>query len=344
MKLHEAAALVGAAVPEGAGDIEITGVASVAEAGPGEVTFFAHPRYLVALRSSRAAAAFVPEDFSENIAPVALRVAQPAAAFARILAAFAPPEPDSYPGIHPTAIIGEGVELGDGISVGPYAVIDARTRIGPRTRIGAHAYIGADVTIGADCRIFAHVSIRENCLIGDRVGLHNGVVVGSDGFGYEFVGDHHAKIPQTGIVVIEDDVEIGANTTIDRARFGRTVIGKGTKIDNLCQIAHNVTIGQHSILCSQVGLSGSTKVGNFVTLAGKVGVAGHLEIGDGAILTAMVGIAKSVKPKEILAGRPGKPIREYKENLALLTNIRKLYDRVKKLERKLAEPGGPAAG
>ncbi|MCX7869876.1 MAG: UDP-3-O-(3-hydroxymyristoyl)glucosamine N-acyltransferase, partial [Terrimicrobiaceae bacterium] len=170
-----------------------------------------------------------------------------------------------------------------------------------------------------------------------RVILHSGVVIGSDGFGYEFRGGAQQKIPQTGIVQIDDDVEIGANSTVDRARFGRTWIQRGTKIDNLVQVAHNVTIGEHSILCAQVGISGSTRIGSRVTLAGKVGVNGHIEIGDGAIITAMAGVTKTVQPGEVLVGLPARPMRDYKENFALLQNIRKLYARVKALEDKAGQ-------
>jgi UDP-3-O-[3-hydroxymyristoyl] glucosamine N-acyltransferase len=178
------------------------------------------------------------------------------------------------------------------------------------------------------------VTIRERSMIGNRVILQPGVVIGSDGFGYEFRDGRQQRIPQTGIVQIDDDVEIGANSTVDRARFGRTWIQEGVKIDNLVQIAHNVTIGRNSVICAQVGISGSVRVGNNVTLAGKVGVNGHIEIGDGAICAAMGGITKSVPPREVMVGLPAKAMRDYKRNLALLNNVHKLYERVKTLEEK----------
>jgi UDP-3-O-[3-hydroxymyristoyl] glucosamine N-acyltransferase len=222
--------------------------------------------------------------------------------------------------------------LGKDVFIGAHAVIEPGAKVGSRSIISAHAYVGHGVQIGEDCRIYPHVTIRERCTLANRVILHPGVVIGSDGFGYEFRDGAHQKIPQTGIVQIEDDVEIGANSTVDRARFGRTWIRKGTKIDNLVQIAHNVTVGEHSILCAQVGISGSTRVGNFVTLAGKVGVNGHIEIGDGAIIGAMSGVPKSIKPGVIVIGAPARPIKDYKISLALLNKLAALFDRVKKLE------------
>ena len=179
------------------------------------------------------------------------------------------------------------------------------------------------------------VTIGARCLVGDRVIIHSGAVVGSDGFGFEFAGGRHVKIPQTGIVQVDDDVEIGANTTIDRARFGRTWIQQGTKIDNLVQIAHNVVVGKHCILVSQAGISGSTRLGNYVTLAGQVGIVGHIEIGDQAIVAAKSGVSKSVPPKEVFFGYPATPIKEQKEQLACIARLPKLYARVKKLEQVL---------
>jgi UDP-3-O-[3-hydroxymyristoyl] glucosamine N-acyltransferase len=202
--------------------------------------------------------------------------------------------------------------------------------------VQAHSFIGQESVLGDECHIHPNVTVRERCKIGSRVILHSGVVIGADGFGYEFREGRQQKIPQTGTVQIDDDVEIGANSAVDRARFGRTWIQKGTKIDNLVQIGHNVTIGEHSVLCAQVGISGSTRIGNYVTLAGKVGLSGHIEIGDKVMIGAMSGLAKNVPSNTIMFGAPAQPIREYKENYALLKNIRKLYDRVKALEGKAA--------
>ena len=334
MKLRDLAATVGAQVAPDAGEIEILGVASLADANPGDLSFFGNPKYIGALRKSRATAILVPEALEEPLEPIALKVADPAAAFAQILPLFRP-TPIKHPaGIHSTAMVSPDATIGEACSIGAYAVVEAGARLGARCVLEPHSHVGHETTLGDDCHIYPHVSIRERCTIGNRVIIHNGAVVGSEGFGYEFKDGQQQKIPQTGTVQIDDDVEIGANSAIDRARFGRTWIQCGTKIDNLVQIGHNVTIGKHCILCAQVGISGSTRIGDYVTLAGKVGLSGHIEIGDRVMIGAMSGLAKNVPPDTIMFGAPAQPIREYKENYALLKNIRKLYSRVKELEKK----------
>jgi UDP-3-O-[3-hydroxymyristoyl] glucosamine N-acyltransferase len=335
MKLGELAGRVNARIAPECEGIEISSVASLADANPGDISFFGNPKYIGALRKSRATAALVPTSFNEEVPPLCIRVDNPAEAFASILPLFVPEPIVPARGIHPSAVIAEGVVIGEDVSVGPNCVIEKGVSLGARCLIGAGSYIGHETTLGDDCVIHPHVSVRERCRIGSRVILHCGVVVGADGFGYEFRDGCQQKIPQTGTVQIDDDVEIGANSAVDRARFGRTWIQRGTKIDNLCQIGHNVTIGEHCILCAQVGISGSTRIGNYVTLAGKVGLSGHIEIGDKVMIGAMSGLAKNVPSNTIMFGAPAQPIREYKENYALLKNIRKLYDRVKSLELKL---------
>ncbi|MEI8386091.1 MAG: UDP-3-O-(3-hydroxymyristoyl)glucosamine N-acyltransferase [Verrucomicrobiota bacterium] len=332
MTLGEVAAQAGGWVAPEAAAQEISGMASLDDAIPGDLAFFGNPRYVRSLRKSRATAVFVPHGFAEEVPPTRIWVDDPGAAFAGLLTAFVPPEIAFVSGVHPTAVVDPEATLGKDVFIGAHAVIEPGAKVGSRSIISAHAYVGHGVQIGEDCRIYPHVTIRERCTLANRVILHPGVVIGSDGFGYEFRDGAHQKIPQTGIVQIEDDVEIGANSTVDRARFGRTWIRKGTKIDNLVQIAHNVTVGEHSILCAQVGISGSTRVGNFVTLAGKVGVNGHIEIGDGAIIGAMSGVPKSIKPGVIVIGAPARPIKDYKISLALLNKLAALFDRVKKLE------------
>ncbi|PTX97113.1 UDP-3-O-(3-hydroxymyristoyl)glucosamine N-acyltransferase [Spartobacteria bacterium LR76] len=312
----------------------ITSAASLTDADEGDLSFYGNPKYLKALRKSRATAVLVPHGFGEEIPAIRVWVDHPMEAFTRLLMEFAPQPITFPPGVDPGAQVAPDAQLGEGVRIESGVVIEPGVRIGAGTIIQANAYIGHETTIGAQCFIQANVTIRDRCQIGDRVILQPGVVIGSDGFGYEFRDGRQVKIPQTGIVQIDNDVEIGANSTVDRARFGRTWIQEGVKIDNLVQIAHNVIIGKHSIICAHVGISGSVRVGSNVTLAGKVGVNGHIEIGDGAIVTAMAGITKSVPPKEILVGLPAKPMREYKENYVLLHNIRKLYDRVKALEAK----------
>jgi UDP-3-O-[3-hydroxymyristoyl] glucosamine N-acyltransferase len=332
MRLLELAALVGAAITEGTGDIEITGVASLQEAREGDVTFFGNPRYLAQLRASKASAAIVPQGFDEAIAPVLLRVENPSAAFAAAVAAFAPVESPAPVGVHPSAFVDPGATLASGVSVGPLSVIEAGAVIGEGSVIGSGCLIGREVRIGSGCRLYPGVIIRERCILGDRVILQPGAVIGSCGFGYELREGRHVKIPQTGIVEIGNDVEIGANTTIDRARFGRTVIGEGSKIDNLVQIAHNVQVGSHTIICSQVGIAGSTRVGSYVTLAGQVGLAGHLEIGDKAIIGAQSGLSKNVPPESMVIGAPAKPMKEWKQNNFYISQLGKLFERVKELE------------
>jgi len=334
MTLREIAGRLGARVSPESAEAEIVGVASLADANPGDLSFFGNPKYLGALRKSRASAVLVSEAFAEEVGPARLHVANPAEAFAQILPLFTPPPVVHPRGIHPTAVVAPDAEVGPDCSIGPFVVIESKAKLGARCVLQVHSFVGQESTLGEDCHLHPNVVVRERCRIGNRVALHAGVVVGADGFGYEFRDGRQQKIPQTGTVQIDDDVEIGANSTVDRARFGRTWIQRGTKIDNLVQIGHNVTIGEHSVLCAQVGISGSTRIGSYVTLAGKVGLSGHIEIGDKVMIGAMSGLAKNVPPNTIMFGAPAQPIREYKENYALLKNIRKLYDRVKALEAK----------
>ena len=332
--VQELAALVGGQFVSGAdGARPIVGAAALADAGEGHCTFFGNARYLPQLKASRATAALVPLDFSEPISPVAIRVENPSLAFALLLEKFAPEPLCFAPGVHPTAVLGRAVVLGENVSVQPFAVIEDGARIGANCVLGAYAYIGHGASLGADCQLAPRVTVGARCVLGSRIIIHSGAVLGSDGFGFEFSGGRHVKIPQTGIVQIDDDVEIGANVTIDRARFGRTWIQEGTKIDNLVQIAHNVVIGKHCLIVSQAGISGSTRLGNYVTLAGQVGVVGHIEIGDQTIIAAQSGVTKNIGPKQIVFGYPAKPLREAKEQLAHIGRLPKLYARVKKLEQ-----------
>ena len=289
--------------------------------------------------STPATAALVPLDFAEEIPPVAIRVANPSLAFSKLIEKFAPAPVRFAPGIHPTAFIGQGVEIGEGVSIQPFTVIEDGASVGAGTVIGAHGYLGHGAKVGADCLLHPRVTVGARCVVGSRVILHSGVVLGSDGFGYEFSGGKHVKIPQTGIVQIDDDVEIGANTTIDRARFGRTWIGEGTKIDNLVQIAHNVVIGRHSLVVALTGIAGSVRIGNYVTIAGQVGIVGHIEIGDQVTVAAKSGISKNIPAKEVVWGSPSLPMREAKEQLAYIRRLPKLYDRVKNLESREQNAG-----
>jgi UDP-3-O-[3-hydroxymyristoyl] glucosamine N-acyltransferase len=315
-------------------NLSIMGAASLAEATPGEITFYGNPRYLAAFRKTRASAAFVPEDFEEQIVGTQIRVANPSKAFEQVVLKFAP-QPIVFPaGIHPSAVIGSGVSLGDNVAICAYVVVEPGAQIGDGTRLGAHSYIGHETTIGGGCLIYPNVTIRERIRIGERVIIHSGSVIGSDGFGFEMAAGGHKKVPQIGIVQIDDDVEIGANTTIDRARFGRTWIQEGVKIDNLVQIAHNVVIGKHSIIVAQVGIAGSVRIGSGVVIGGQAGIIGHIEIDDGTMIGAQSGVSKSLHGGTWWA-TPTVPLKEAKEQLAWVRRLGKLFERVRTLEEKL---------
>jgi UDP-3-O-[3-hydroxymyristoyl] glucosamine N-acyltransferase len=334
LTVQELAALVGGQFAAGAdGSRRVCGVAAVSEAVEGDVTFFGNSKYLPQLKRSAATAALVPLDFEGEIPPVPIRVANPSLAFAELLQRFAPPPIQFAPGVHPTAVVGRNVELGKDVSVQPHAVIEDGVKIGANTIVGAQSYVGHEAQIGSDCLLSPRVTLGARSVVGNRVILHSGVVIGSDGFGFEFSEGRHVKVPQTGFVQLDDDVEVGANTTIDRARFGRTWIGEGTKIDNLVQIAHNVVIGKHSIIVSQTGIAGSAKLGNYVTMGGQAAVVGHVEIGDQVTVAARGGISKSVAPNQTMFGYVAMPMQEAKEQFVLQRRLPKFVERLKKLEQ-----------
>jgi UDP-3-O-[3-hydroxymyristoyl] glucosamine N-acyltransferase len=315
---------------------QITGAASLAEAMAGEITFFSNPRYLGLLRKSHASAAFVPLDFAEQIAAHQIRVANPTKAFEQVALKFAPRPIKFSAGIHPSAVIASDVKLGKQVSIQPYAVIEAGAVIGDHTVIGANGYIGHESVIGEHCLIYPQVTIRERSRIGSRVIIHSGVVIGADGFGFEPREGKHEKVPQIGFVQVDDDVEIGANTTVDRARFGRTWIQEGVKIDNLVQVAHNVVIGKHSVVAAQTGIAGSVRIGDNVMIGGQVGIIGHIEIGDNTMIGAQSGISKNIDGGTWWA-TPAVPVAEAKEHLAWVRRLGKLFDRVKKIEQRLQQ-------
>jgi len=320
---------------EGNGALEIRAVAGLREAREGDLSFLSNPRYATLMKQTAATAVLVNESWTGETRATVIRVPGADASFAQAALWFGRLPVTFKPGIHPTAVIAEGVTLGRDVTIGPHCVIEPGVVIGDRTVLVAQCYIGHETTIGSDCRFYPQVAIREYTRIGSRVILHNGAVIGSDGFGYAKNGPHWAKIPQVGIVVLGDDVEIGANTTIDRARFGETRIGNGVKIDNLCQIAHNVTIGEDTAIASQTGLSGSAHIGARVQLGGQVGSAGHLKVGDDSIVLAQGGISKDIPPGAIMGGSPAVPADEWHKTQAFISRLPHLRKRVAELEARM---------
>jgi UDP-3-O-[3-hydroxymyristoyl] glucosamine N-acyltransferase len=316
-------------------DAVINGIADLRSAQPDQLSFLANAKYEPLARASRAGAILVAPADAAKFDCTRIEVDSPSAAFGRISALFAPPPVRDEPGVHPTAILAPDVVVGEGASIQPYAVISAGVRIGARAVVGAHCFIGEQSSLGEETRLYPHVTVRERSVIGARVIIHSGAVIGADGFGYELQKGRHVKIAHTGYVQIDDEVEIGANTTIDRARFGKTHLGEGVKIDNLVQIAHNVTIGPHSIIVAQTGISGSTSLGQYVTLAGQVGLAGHLNVGDRAVITAQSGLNKDVPAGAVLSGHHALPARESLKLEALARRLPELFARLKELEDKL---------
>jgi UDP-3-O-[3-hydroxymyristoyl] glucosamine N-acyltransferase len=342
--LRELAGLVEGEVV-GDADTVISGCRGIEDAGPGEITFVANRRYYSLIPQTRASAIIVSKDVAEAPKPM-LRVADPSLAFAQVMAALHPVVLKHPEGIHETAVVAKSALLGRRVALGPHVVVEENARIGDDTVLYAGCYVGRDTTIGARCLLWPNVSVRERVTIGDRVSIQSGTVIGSEGFGYVNVGGVFKLIPQVGSVLIEDDVEIGANVTIDRARFDKTVIGQGTKIDNLVQIAHNVVIGRHCMIVSQVGISGSTHLGDRVTLAGQVGLVGHITVGDGAIVTAQSGVPKSVPPGAVMSGYPAVAHEDWKKNSAYIHRLPELSRAVRELAKRVEELQarlGPAA-
>jgi len=328
---------VGGVIAGDGADRVVTGINDLRSAQTDQVSFLGNSKYEPQALASKAAAILVSPRDSDRFSFTRIVVESPSAAFGKISALFAPPPIRDEPGIHPTAVVAADVVVGEGVSIAAHAVISAGVRLGAGCVIGASSFVGEQTAIGENTRLYPLVVIRERSVIGARVIIHSGAVIGSDGFGYDFdpKTGRHVKIAHTGYVQIDNDVEIGANTTIDRGRFGRTHIGEGAKIDNLVQIAHNVTIGAHSIVVAQTGISGSTSLGKYVTLAGQVGLAGHLTIGDKATITAQSGLNKDVPAGAVLAGHHAIPIRESLKLEALTRRLPELLERLKAVEDKL---------
>ena len=312
----------------------ISGAAPFEAAGAEDITVAGSAKYVKRIPGSTAGAVIVSRDV-DGYAHNLLQVVQPMVAFARILRLFHP-EPEPVDFIHPRAVVGEGVRLGKLVTIGPCAVIGEGVICGDRVRIGAGTVIGNDVRLGDDVLLHPNVTVLDRCRVGSRVIIHSGTVIGSDGFGFAPDGEVYHKLPHTGIVSIGDDVEIGANNTIDRGTFGETRIGRGVKTDNLVHVAHNVTIGDHSVVVSQVGISGSVTIGQQVILAGQAGVAGHLRIGDGAIIGPRAGIAKDVPAGQIVMGAPEMPQKLWLRVQRIIPLLPQLKKRLEALEKRLA--------
>ncbi len=326
----------------------VEAVAEVSAATPKHAATFHNMKYAAEAAASAAGCLLIPPQ--AEAAPCAARsrvvVADPQAAFAVLLGLIdADKRSVRTPGISPRASVHPDARLGAGVSVGDFCVIEAGARVGDGTTLVAQVFLGANSSVGKDCLLYPHAVVREDCRLGDRVIVHAGAVIGADGFGFttDRKTGRHAKIPQIGDVVVGDDVEIGANVTIDRATLGSTVIGEGTKVDNLVQLAHNVKIGRHCFVVSQTGIAGSTTVGDHVIFAGQAGVAGHLNIGAGAVITAQTGVMADVPPKAVLFGSPGRPHREAFKLQALYGRLPEIFERLKALEAKFGLGGKDAA-
>ena len=327
MKLAELAKRLGATL-KGDPSVTITGVASIETAGPGDLTFVANPKYATLARTTHAAAILVEPDFAEISTPT-LRIPNPYLAFAQTIELFYKP-PMYAPGIHPTAIIAPSAKLGANPHVGAYVVIGDHVTIGDNAVILPHAVIYSHVRAGDNLFLHSHSVVREHCRLGNNVILQNGAIVGADGFGFARQSDGSwYKIVQSGPAIIEDNVEIQANSCIDRASIGETRIGSGAKIDNLVQVGHGSTVGSNTLLCAQVGLAGSTTVGNNVILAGQVGVAGHCTVGDGVIATAQSGIPGDVEPGKVVSGYPAIDNRQWLRVVALMNRLPELLRSLK---------------
>lgn len=333
LTVAEVARIAGGEV-EGDGGRVVRGVRPLDEAGPDDLSFVAEPRYFPYIAATRAAALLVARGSGAPLPAgvAAVRVDDPRRALALVLPALYPEAP-AAPGVHPTAVLGEGARVDATATVGPYAVLGAGTVVGPRARIGAHVVIGRGCVVEADAVIHPQATLYDGVSVGERSIVHSGARLGADGFGYVPEGGGLRKVPQVGACRLEADVEVGANTTIDRGSIGDTVIGRGTKIDNLVQVGHNCRLGRSVIVVSQAGISGSTRIGDGAVLGGQSGFQGHIEVGAGARVGAQAGVTASVAPGETVSGYPARPHREAMRAQAALFRLPELMRRVKAIER-----------
>jgi UDP-3-O-[3-hydroxymyristoyl] glucosamine N-acyltransferase len=333
----EIAAFVGAQRTAGSAADRIRDIASLTAARAGDLSFLGNAKYRAQVAESAATALLLPLDYAGEPRPgqVFLFVDNPSVALAKVCARIeAALWPKPLPGVHPSAVVAPTARVAPTAHVGPLCVVEEGVSIGAGSVLQASVFAGRDARIGEGCFLMPGVVLGAGCSLGNRVRLQPGVVIGSDGFGYEFVQGRHEKIPQIGVVVVEDDVEIGANSTLDRARFSRTVVGEGTKIDNLVQIAHNVVIGRHCILCSQVGISGSTTLEDYVVLGGQAGIGGHITLGKGTKAGGQTGIAYDTPPGSYLNGTPAIPYLLERRLQVLHQRLPDLFRRVEALEKK----------
>jgi UDP-3-O-[3-hydroxymyristoyl] glucosamine N-acyltransferase len=313
-------------------------VAGIRYAGPDEISFVSQDRYAPDVAKTQAGAVIVSAGWNKPSEKTLIRTEHPEKAFVEVAQWFAPPPVKHAPGIHATAVISPEATVGADVHIGPYCVIEPGAVIGDRSVLMGHNFIAEGASIGEDGLVYPLASLREHVKVGKRAILHNGVVIGSDGFGYDADKNGvRTKVPQIGIVEVGDDVEIGANSTIDRARFGKTTIGNGVKIDNLVMIAHNCFIGDHSVLVAQTGIAGSTIVGHHTIFAGQSGAVGHLEIGPGSLVLTRAGVTRSFPAKSVLSGYPAIPHKDFGEQVAHLSRLPKLKAKVAELEKKIAE-------
>lgn len=320
----------------GSADVIITGISGIKEARNGDITFLANPKYESLVKETNASAIITSKSFIDSTKPL-IKTENPSFAFAKVVGMFVPDAIRHPKGISDLAFVSPKAKLGKNVSIGAFSIVEDNVSIGDNTVIYGNSYIGYDTKIGTKCIIYPNVSIRERISIGNKVIIHCGAVIGSDGFGFASVQGIQEKIPQTGTVIIEDDVEIGANVTIDRARFDKTSIGKGTKIDNLVQIAHNVVVGENCVIVAQAGVSGSTTLGKKVILAGQAGLVGHITVGDNAIAAAQAGVTKSIPPHTMVSGYPAREHNEARRVNACVQSLPELYKRIKKLEQQIEE-------
>jgi UDP-3-O-[3-hydroxymyristoyl] glucosamine N-acyltransferase len=335
MKLSSIASAIGARVENAPDDLEISGLSGIEEAGPGHLTFISNVKYASLAQKTGAAAIIVAEDFPLESRPI-LRSPNPYLAFAHALELFYHP-PKYEPEIHPTAVVHPGASIGINAHIGPYCVVDDQVTIGNNAVLLSHVVIYRAAQIGDNFFAHAHSVVREFCRVGNNVILQNGAVIGGDGFGFARGPEGWHKIVQSGVVVIEDNVEVQSNACVDRASVGETRVMRDAKIDNLVQVGHGSRVGQHTMLCAQVGLAGSTEVGKNVILAGQVGVAGHCVIGDGAIATAQSGIPNDVDPGAMVSGYPAIRNRDWLRAVAIFNKLPELAKTVHKLAKKLGE-------